>query len=602
MMKNKQSLYIGIGFLVIGLFLGGVASRWFFSGGSNTTEMENSKPAEATEHIHEAGDVWTCSMHPQIRKEEPGPCPICGMDLVPVDAVNALANEEDEVQMTSTAMHLANVQTATVERTEPVKEIYLSGTVEADERNIAQITARFAGRIDKLYVNVTGQAVKRGQALANVYSPELVTAQKELFEAATFRDTNPSFYEAAVNKLKLWNLSERQIQDILKSKEVHYNFNILAPQSGTVVARHVSVGDYISEGQSLFEVANLDQVWVVFDAYERDLPWIREGNEITFTVQSLPGQTFTSEITFIDPVIDAQKRVATVRTEVANRHDKLKPQMFAQGVLTSELPGVDDALVIPKSAVLWTGKRAIVYVKQPDVEQPTFAYREITLGPEAGDHYVVSEGLTEGERVVANGVFKVDAAAQLRGNVSMMSPRPDGPRPDGPRLDSPRDEALEATSEPINRTEIDPTFTKQLATVLSPYYDLKNALVASDAERAAKAAKLVQRSLTKVDMTLVEGEAQQRWTKFLDAIQEALGTIESTTSLDLQRTAFDPLSRALYQSIQQFGVAGLDAYYQYCPMADSNEGAYWLSETEEINNPYFGEAMLGCGETREELR
>ena len=603
MKTNHKTLYIALGALASGLILG-----WLFFGGGTTAKIEE-RAETVADHAHQAEEVWTCSMHPQVREDGPGQCPICGMDLIPVNDASADTTLEDAVQMTPTAMQIANVQTATVQRIEPTKEIYLSGKVEADERQIAQITARFTGRVEKLYVNFTGQEINRGQALASVYSPELVTAQKELFEAARFRESNPSFYEAAVNKLKLWDLSDQQIQSILESQEVRYNFNILSPQSGTVVARNVSAGDYVQKGQSLFEVANLDQLWVVFDAYESDLPWIQEGDEISFTVQSLPGQTFTSEITFIDPVISAQKRVASVRTEVKNHRGRLKPEMFVQGIVQSELPEVENALVIPKSAVLWTGKRAVVYVKQPNTEQPVFAYREIILGPEAGGQYIVSAGLEEGEEVVTNGVFKVDAAAQLQGKVSMMNPRQDSPQ--GNKVFTGHDHGEMVGNEEIavredamdtgTFAEVSSEFTQQLAAVLDPYLNLKNALVASDAEQAATAAKQTQQALEEVDMALVEGEAHQQWMRYLNIMQEALSTIKNHATLDTQRTAFAPLSQALYRSIRQFGVTGLDVYYQYCPMADSDEGAYWLSEQKTIENPYFGEAMLRCGETQETL-
>ncbi len=625
MKTNNKTLYIALGSVALGLSLG-----WLFFGGGDTVKTEEGKETTAG-HTHEAGEVWTCSMHPQIREDEPGQCPICGMDLIPVtdgrhpDAGADIA-AEGTVQMTSTAMQIANVQTVTVQRAEPTKEIYLPGKVTADERNVGEITARFAGRIEKLLINFTGQEVKRGQALASVYSPELVTAQKELFEAAKFRESNPSFYEAAVNKLKLWDLSEQQIQNILESQEVRYNFNVLASQSGTVVARNVSTGDYVQEGQSLFEVANLNQLWVVFDAYESDLPWIQEGDDIRFTVESLPGRTFNSQVTFIDPVISPQRRVAEVRTEVENDQHQLKPQMFAQGVLQSALPGVETALMIPKTAVLWTGKRAVVYVKQPGIEQPTFAYREVVLGPEAGGQYVVSEGVEEGEEVVANGVFKIDAAAQLQGKVSMMNPRPDSPPPRSPPTDVARPDGpsggkvspghdhgemgmseekmitTEVATSTKNSTEVNPDFKQQLAEVLDPYLALKNALVASDAKQAVAAAEQAQRALEKVDMTLVKGNAHQPWMNYWNTMRETLSTIQSDATLDAQRTAFAPLSKALYQSIRQFDVTGLDAYYQFCPMADSNTGAYWLSEQKEIRNPYFGDKMLTCGSVKETIK
>ena len=611
MKTNRKTLYIALGTLVLGLLLG-----WLFFGGNNTAQIE--KGEEVTEdHVHETGEIWTCSMHPQIRKDGPGQCPICGMDLIPVSTTQTVG--QGQIQMTQTAMQIANVQTTTVQRAKPTKEIYLSGKVVADERNVGEITARFGGRIEKLFINFTGQEVKRGEALASVYSPELITAQKELFEAAKFRQSNPSFYQAAVNKLKLWDLSDRQIQNILESEAVRYHFNILAPQSGTVTARSVSAGDYVQRGQSLFEVANLNQLWVVFDAYESDLPWIQEGDEINFTVQSLPGQTFTSEVTFINPVINSQRRVAEVRTDLKNGQtasrrvhggsgmttvDKLKPQMFAQGVLESALPGVEDALLVPKTAVLWTGKRAVVYVKQPEVEQPTFAYREVVLGPEAGGYYLVSEGLEAGEEVVSNGVFKIDAASQLQGKVSMMNPGgrnvSTGHNHGGVEM-SEEDTVGGETDPSTARVEVSSNFKKQIAAVLAPYFKLKNALVASDAPQAAKAAEQTKQSLEKVDMTLVKGKAHRQWVQHLNSMQEALSTTETNPTLEAQRTAFAPLSKALYQSVRQFGVTGLEAHYQHCPMANNNQGAYWLSESKEIRNPYFGNKMLTCGSVMETI-
>ena len=598
MKTDNKTLYIALGSLAIGLLLG-----WIFFGGS-TTRTVAQQDAEVVEHTHEAGEVWTCSMHPQVREEGPGPCPFCGMDLIPVTSAEPNITAEGMVQMTSAAMQIANVQTVPVERAEPTKEIYLTGRIEADERRIAEITARFGGRIEKLFVNYTGQEVKRGQALASVYSPELVTAQKELFEAAKFRQTNPSFYEAAVNKLKLWDLSDRQIQNILESSEVRYNFNVLAPQSGTVVARHVSAGDYVKEGESMFEVANLDQLWVVFDAYESDLPWMQENDTIRFTVQSLPGRTFASEVTFIDPVISAERRVAEVRTEVMNDQGQLKPEMFVQGVLASALPGVDEALIVPKTAILWTGKRAVVYVKQPGAAVPTFAYREIVLGPEAGNFYVVNEGLEAGEEVVANGVFKVDAAAQLEGKASMMNPAANGSEREGSpdRYQGEVDQkgATASAVEPVY-SDVNPAFAQQLVALTKPYFALKNALVASDAEAATVAAAQAQQALTDIDTTLVTGDARQRWTAYLAVMQRALENTTERADLATQRAALSSLSRALYRSLRQFNVTELDAYYQYCPMANNNAGAYWISERSEIDNPYFGEAMLNCGETRETL-
>ena len=181
MKKNHKTLYIALGTLALGLLLG-----WAIFGGGNTAKVEARE--EITEaHTHKAGERWTCSMHPQIREDEPGQCPICGMDLTLVSTTGAEAVGQEQIQMTQAAMQIANVQTVTVQVAEPTKEIYLPGRVEADERNVGEITARFAGRIEKLYVNFTGQPVQRGQALASVYSPALITAQKELLKRPGFK-------------------------------------------------------------------------------------------------------------------------------------------------------------------------------------------------------------------------------------------------------------------------------------------------------------------------------------------------------------------------------------------------------------------------------
>ena len=189
-------------------------------------------------------------------------------------------------------------------------------------------------------------------------------------------------------------------------------FDVLSPVSGTVTMRHVSVGDYVNEGNPLFKVVDLRKVWALFDAYESDLPWINLKDEVEFSIQSLPGKSFKGQVSFIDPIIDAKTRVAKVRVELNNSTLEIKPEMFTSGVVYSKAAASASEILIPKTALLWTGKRSVVYVKVPERENPTFLYREIVLGPEAGNFYVVAEGLEEGEEIAMNGVFKIDAAAQ----------------------------------------------------------------------------------------------------------------------------------------------------------------------------------------------
>lgn len=401
--------------LVAGLFLGWL----FFHSSGASHEGQNHANTEKAEET-----IWTCSMHPQIKQNKPGLCPICAMDLVPMTSLQSDGEYVDpnEIQMTDAALALASVQTTVVQKGMPEKTVQLLGKVKADERNIAELTARFGGRIEKLLVNYTGQNVVKGQKLGTIYSPELITAQKELLEAIKFKETTPTFYKSAKTKLKLWDLTDEQIQSVETGGEPQTYFEILSPISGTVTKRHVAIGDYIKEGSALFEVINLSKVWVMFDAYESDLPWIKVGDKMDFTIQSVPGKPFSGKVTFIDPFIDAKTRVAQVRVELNNSDLALKPEMFANGVLISQIAENTNELLIPKSAILWTGKRAVVYVKVSNRETASFVYRELVLGPEAGNFYVVKEGLYEGETIAINGVFKIDAAAQLAGKTSMMNP------------------------------------------------------------------------------------------------------------------------------------------------------------------------------------
>lgn len=417
---DRKNLIIAGITLVAGLILG-----WIIFGGSakDTTRQLNLTAHDHQETLSadEAG-IWTCSMHPQIRMDKPGQCPICGMDLIPLeDEQGDDYASPDEIQMSEGAMKLADIQTVRVHKGQPEKTVYLLGVVKPDERNIKELTARFGGRIEKLNINFTGQHVNQGEKLATIYSPDLVSAQRELMEAARFKESNPGFYKATRAKLSLWDLTEEQINNLENNGEIQHYFPLLSPISGTVTKRDVSIGDYVKTGTPMFEVVNLKKIWVMFEAYESDLQWINNGDKIDFTIQSLPGRRFSGKVKYIDPFIDKKTRVAKVRVELNNPNLELKPEMFANGVLHSDFQNSDE-LLIPKSSVLWTGKRAVVYVKVPDRKNLSFVYREIELGPEAGNFYVVSSGLMEGEEIAMNGVFKIDAAAQLAGKPSMMNP------------------------------------------------------------------------------------------------------------------------------------------------------------------------------------
>lgn len=398
------------------ILFGGILLGWIFF---------HSSPTKVETHDHTSeivkAEIWTCAMHPQIRMDKPGKCPICAMDLIPLIQNSTDKMDPMAVHLTKEAAQLANVLTSIVSSQKPVIEVRLYGKVQADERLLQNQVAYIPGRIEKLMVNFTGETVRKGQALALIYSPELVTAQQELLEAAKTKQAQPEIYEASKEKLRQWKLTENQITAIESSGKVQANMEVSSTANGIVTARRVNNGDYVSQGSVLYEVSDLSRVWILFDAYETDLQFLKKGDKIDFTIQALPGTAFSGSIMFIDPVIDPVNRVAKVRVEISNQGSKLKPEMFATGMVNSNLDEYKNKLVIPRSAVLWTGKRSVVYVKQPGIDEPVFKIREIELGPMLGNSYLITDGLTEGEEIVTQGAFSVDAAAQLEGKPSMMN-------------------------------------------------------------------------------------------------------------------------------------------------------------------------------------
>jgi len=407
---RRQILFISIT-LIAGIFLGWL----FFHSSADKEEMHN----HAEETTKET--IWTCAMHPQIRMHEPGKCPICGMKLIPLNQ-GGLTIDPDAIRMTPEAVQMANVLTSKVSKQLAVKELRLYGKVQADERLLQSQVSYLPGRIEKLLVNFTGEAVRKGQTLAVIYSPDLVTAQQELLETAATKESQPALYEASKDKLRQWKLTEKQIAAIETSGKVKTEFEVFANATGIVSARRVNSGDYISPGSVLFDVADLSHVWIMFDAYESDLPYLSQGQEVAFTIQAMPGTNYSGKINFIDPVLDPNTRIARVRIEINNPGGKLKPEMFATGIVKANLDEYKDKLVIPRTAVLWTGKRSVVYVKQTKTTEPIFKIREIELGPMLGNSYVVMNGLKDGEEIVTQGAFSVDASAQLEGKPSMMNP------------------------------------------------------------------------------------------------------------------------------------------------------------------------------------
>ncbi|GAB5552901.1 MAG: hypothetical protein Sapg2KO_24920 [Saprospiraceae bacterium] len=568
---------------IIAITIGLVAGYLIFGNNQNSSLPADTHDQEA-EAIQTSADseIWTCSMHPQIRQNESGDCPICGMDLIPLE--ENTSNDPLILEMTNEAVKLANIQTTIVGEggANSGKTIRLSGKIQPDERLASSQVAHVPGRIEKLYVSFTGEEVKKGQRIATLYSPELITAQRELLEALKLKDLNPDLIEAARNKLRYWKIRETSIQEIEKKGKIQENFTVYADESGIVTKRRVSVGDYVKQGASLFDLMNLSKVWVLFDAYEEDLSNISVGDRIEFTTPSLPNRTFKTRVTFIDPIINSNTRVASIRTEVNNSRGTLKPEMLVYGKLQKNA-SKSNQLSIPKSAVMWTGQRSVVYTKVPNANVPSFKFREIEIGDALGSNYQVISGLEVGEEVVTYGSFTIDAAAQLNNQTSMMNRNVSV-------------EGIDHSTHLPDYTETTPqSFKKQLLNLSSSYLSLKDALVSTNSIEAQKAIDEVSASLANIDMSLLKGEAHDFWMEQLGAMQTHSEKIATSNKIEEQRAQFDFLSQALIKSVKVFGIGEATLYVQHCPMANDNNGADWLSAQESIKNPYFGDQMLTCG-------
>lgn len=634
-----------------------------------------------------AAAVWTCSMHPQIRMDKPGNCPICNMPLVPdttlVDAAKSgktvkyacsmmcvppmeragkcpvcgmdmVAVQEfgdddasappadhvlNEIRLSETARKLAQLETAPVTRDFAAAQIRMVGKVDYDETRQRTISSRVPGRLDRLYVDYTGVPVKKGEHLVSLYSPELLAAQQELIQSlkaleglaanasADIRAMRRDTLEAARQKLRLWGLTAEQIQDIERRETPSDHLTIYAPIGGIVIEKRLNEGAYVEEGTPIYTIADLSHVWVMLDAYEIDVAWLHYGQDVEFETEAYPGQPFHGTITFIDPALNPRTRTAKVRVNVPNTDGRLKPGMFVRARVLARLtadgkvispslagkwicpmhpeeigdrPGdcsqcgmplesaeslgyasadpaqVQPPLLIPATAPLITGKRAVVYVD--DADRPgRYQGREVQLGPRAGDHYVIHEGLAEGERVVVRGNLYLDSAAQILAKRSMMQPDPEGASPP----DHPHGET--AAPRPPPNPALDPVF--------DAYFALQHALSHDEFDSSQRAARTLVQAIKSSSAVPVDSK-----------LHESANLLAQSKEITAARTVFEDVSRDMLSLARTLGTGTRTSVHLYhCPMAFDDRGANWLQDKKGVENPYFGASMFTCGVLKESI-
>jgi Cu(I)/Ag(I) efflux system membrane fusion protein len=562
------------------------------------------------------------------------------MDLIPVEDDNSeSANGSNLTTLTlsETAKKLAEIETTEVKRGRAKALVSMVGMVFEDETRSAVITSRIDGRLDAIYVDYTGEKVNQGDPLVKIWSPTLIKGQVELFETIRSDPKDTPLIKGAEEKLIQYGLDREQIDRIEAQKRPTLYVTLKAPISGIVTKKNALLGQFVKEGTEMFIIDDLSNVWIKMDAYETDLPWIRYGQDISFTTPSVPGKTFRGKVLFIDPTLDKKTRSVKVRVEAPNPDYLLKPGMFVSAELEAELddqgrvvkpewagkyicpvhprdeasstPGVcpdskmplrpvssygyaDDKnsrppLLIPNTAPLITGKRSIVYVEVPGAASPTYELREVTLGPRVGDHYIVDKGLKEGERVVTKGAFKIDSTMQIQGKASMMAPMEKMASAENrPPLDQKAEE--KSDEETIEKLTAPKSFITGLNPVYTDYLKMKDAIKEKETDAAILSGTDLIKDLKNIDSSILDAKSKRKWNQLSNVILAAATKITSSTNPIDQRRFFNSLSEAAVKTLMTFGqMTDSDLSVFFCPKAFDGEGFYWIGKGTDNTNPVY---------------
>ncbi len=398
--------------------------------GKSPMGMERT-PVYADEAQHESTPTqaeesyYTCPMHPSVRSDKPGACPVCGMALVKRTTTKVHTQGDTKeaeslkaISLSPTQRVIANVSVVQVQRKEISRDIQAVGVVSYAEPNYKHISMRFPGRLEKLYISYTGQFVRKGDPIADVYSPEAISAQQEYLLALDSEEQSKigdqSFASSATQllaqskqKLLQWGFTERQVEKLKETRKVNSLVTIYSQVSGTIVKKSVDPQHYASTGEDMFDVADLSTLWTYLDVYERDIRFVTPGQRVLLTTEAYPNEKFMGRVVFIDPVVNPETRTIRVRSEFANPRLKLKPNMYVTATIAVEKA---NAMVVPSTAIISTGKRTVVWV---EIKENTFEPRDVVTGSTNNGFTVILQGLNEGEHVVETGGFLLDSESAL---------------------------------------------------------------------------------------------------------------------------------------------------------------------------------------------
>ncbi len=555
---------------------------------------------EAVAVTDDSGQVqyYTCGMHPWVILPKPGDCPICHMELTPIDPDKFTGEIAiDPVVVQNMGVRIAPVTTGPLTRT-----IRTVGTVDYNEKTVRDVNIKVPGWIEKLYVDFVGASVKTGEPLFDLYAPQLYAAQEEYLlalknEGQVGSPTAPDAAQGATDllaaartRLEYFDITDDQIEQLRKTDKPAKAMTIRSPHTGVVIEKHANEGMKVDPGMRVFRIADLSRVWVMVTLYEYQLPYVQVGQEATMSLAYIPGQTFEGQVIYIYPYLDQKTREVQVRLEFDNSAGLLKPGMFANVELHNTLAA--EKTLVPRSAVIDTGERQVAFVS---LGEGKFEPRDVQVGIETGDGMVqIISGLKPGEMVVTSGQFLLDSESKIREALAKMI------RGD---LASDQQAAAEVAGQSQLSQLPEPVATT-LNTALEHYLAIADLLADDTVEGTAEHARPLAEALDKL-VTLDIPDAPHFWHKHQNAIATARANalkLIDTTDLADARLQFAELSTAMQTLLMATGVPpsfGREVQALHCPMYRQGQGGtIWLQGAGEVRNPYFGSKMLGCFDDR----
>ena len=580
-----------------------------------------SKPVGKTA-VHADVDYWTCTMHPSVHSKDPGKCPICSMDLVPVKKNTAPKNETKTVATNPGTGSMGDMNmgssgkaqgestefTVPVERQQQLGVTYATvtkrpiqlsirsvGILEADTSKMFDYVARVGGYVQELKVSSPGQDVLQGQPLLTIYSPDLRSTEQELVNILNDRDrgsstraSNDQLIEASKRRLKLWNVSDQEIAELEKTRKPSDQLMLRSPFDGVVNEVMSRPGMNVKMGDKLVSVLDLSNLWVWAEFYENEIGLLKKGQSIDVSLPAFPNQTFQGQIAVINPSIDAAKRTVRVRIDIPNTKGQLRPGMYAN--VEVKING-GEGLTIPVQAALPTGERVLVFLDRGEGKLlPRYVQvgRSFTTfdGQQQDSYYQVVNGLQEGDRIVASANFLIDAESQVQGALKDWQ----GEQPEG----------TPTMTEKSPNQSSNSNFNAVVKPVLDSYKKLHELL----AENKFSEIPAEGETLRKDVHPLLDVDPSSHPERYKDLVDKLHGSADHFTPSDIDqaRIEFGQLSADLIAFIKDFTPQLDDPLYTIkCPMWNKSP-AVWLQDSTQVQNPFLGPDMATCGQIQGQLK